>query len=257
MKRIRVNLNRSPTSVRYQGRIVGLSDMAAAARFSNPGAGQSGARPRTAGAPANGRGGTAAAEESVPDAAPQFTPEQKEKQAAKARADKMRQLHELMTTVAESVTELQEQQRQSLDELQHVAVELAVVAASWLTGVAIDAGQFAVDDIIRLALKRMEADTPVRVCLHPLDSALLNELLNEPENKDLQSQFTCAEDSGLKRGSCRIESGRKLLVSDMESRLEEIRRLWMENLDESQIERRGDGSHGRALRRFPDRRETA
>jgi flagellar biosynthesis/type III secretory pathway protein FliH len=171
--------------------------------------------------------------------------------------DEMRELLELLTAVAEDVQSVREQQRQSLAEMQTATIELAVAAASWLTGAAIDAGMFAVDDLVRLALEKLEASSPVRVQLNPLDHELLKELSQLQPNADLYEQLTCVENPALPRGSCRIESGRRTLLSDMETRLEEIRRLWMENLDATQVERREDGGHGRSLRRFPDRRETA
>ena len=179
-----------------------------------------------------------------------------DRSAAPTETD-VNRLHELLGTVSESVSELQQQHRNSLEEMQQVSVELSVSAASWLTGVAIDAGQFAVDDLIRMALHRLGADQPVQVRLNPADHQLLRELMSASPVKEQLEQMNCMDDPSLPRGSCRVDSGRRMLVSDMESRLEEIRKLWMENLDAAQIERRGDGSHGRTLRRFPDRRETA
>lgn len=166
-------------------------------------------------------------------------------------------LTDLLATVAENLQELREQQRRAAAEMQQTTVELAVAAASWLTGVAISANMFAVDDLIRMALQQLQIDSPVVVHLHPQDHALLQQLLTDSPDAALLEQVSCVDDPGLARGSCRVACGRRTLISDMDSRLEEIRRLWMENLDAAQVERRGDGPHGRALRRFPDRRETA
>ncbi len=172
-------------------------------------------------------------------------------------ADELSQLASMVGQLVETVQELQQQQRQSLTEMQQATVELAVAAASWLTGTAIEADQFAVDDLVRMALNRLEADGPVRVHLNPQDHVLLASLLRQTPDAELLEQIVCVENPTLTRGSCRVESGSRNLVSDMEIRLEEIRRLWMENLSDTQVERRGDGTHGRSLRRFPDRRETA
>lgn len=163
----------------------------------------------------------------------------------------------LLSQISEDVLELQNQHRRSMDELQHAAVQLAVAAASWLTGVAISQDQFAVDDLIRKALAQLGADEPVRVRLNPRDHALLNVLLKETPNVGMLDQISLADDESLSRGSCRIESGRRTLITDVETRLEQIHRTWMENLDATQVERRGDGTGGRTLRRFPERRETA
>ena len=171
--------------------------------------------------------------------------------------EELTELKQLLADTSEQVLELQEQHRQSLHELQEVAVELATAAASWLVGFAIERDHFAVDDLIRSAVHQLEADQPVRVRLNPADHELLTNLMREPASRQLLENVSCFDDTTLERGSCRVESGRRILLTDMNSRLEQIRRLWMEKLDDSQVERRGDGSASRTLRRFPERRETA
>ena len=171
--------------------------------------------------------------------------------------EELTELRQMLSNTAELVMELQDQHRQSLHEMQEVAVELATAATSWLTGVAIDRGDFAVDDLIRKALHQMEIDQPVRVRLNPADHELLKNLMRDPAGRRMLENVSCFDDSALSRGSCRVESGRRIVLSDLESRLENIRRSWMEKLDDSQVERRGDGSTSRTLQRFPERRETA
>ncbi len=169
----------------------------------------------------------------------------------------VRELRTLLADAAEAVVELQEQHRQSLSELQEVAVELASAAASWLMGFAIERDMFAIDDLILKALQHMDLDQPVRVLLNPQDHQLLQRLMKDRSSSDVLHQVKCEDAPGFVRGTCRVESGRKILLSDLHSRLEDIRRSWRETLDDSQVERRGDGSASVALRRFPDRRETA
>ena len=171
--------------------------------------------------------------------------------------EELTELRQMLANTAELVMELQDQHRQSLHEMQEVAVELATAATSWLTGVAIDRGDFAVDDLIRKALQQLEIDQPVRVRLNPADHELLRNLMRDPAGRRMLENVSCFDDSALSRGSCRVESGRRIVLSDLESRLENIRRSWMEKLDDSQVERRGDGSTSRTLQRFPERRETA
>lgn len=171
--------------------------------------------------------------------------------------EELTELRQMLANTAELVMELQDQHRQSLHEMQEVAVELATAATSWLTGVAIDRGDFAVDDLIRKALHQLEIDQPVRVRLNPADHELLKNLMRDPAGRRMLENVSCFDDSALSRGSCRVESGRRIVLSDLESRLENIRRSWMEKLDDSQVERRGDGSTSRTLQRFPERRETA
>ncbi len=141
--------------------------------------------------------------------------------------------------------------------MQEVAVELAVAAASWLVGVAIDRGMFAVDDLIMKSLEHLELTQSVKIKLNPADHELLQMLMKDPASPSQLDQVSYAGDQSIPRGSMRVESGRRILLTDMNSRLEEVRRTWMEKLDDSQIERRGDGSASGTLRRFPERRETA
>ena len=175
----------------------------------------------------------------------------------RADPEEISRLQQLLADAAEAVQELQTQQRQSLGEMQEVAVELAVAAASWLVGVAIDRGMFAVDDLIMKSLEHLELNQSVNIKLNPADHELLQTLMNEPGSPSQLDQVSYAGDESISRGSMRVESGRRILLTDMNSRLEEVRRTWMEKLDDSQIERREDGSASRTLRRFPERRETA
>ncbi len=171
--------------------------------------------------------------------------------------EEISRLQQLLTEAAESVQELQTQHRQSLGEMQEVAVELATAAASWLVGYAIDRDMFAVDDLILKALEHLELNQSVKVRLNPADHNLLQTLLSDPVSRKQLDLVSCMKDESIPRGSVRVESGRRIMLTDMHTRLEEIRRTWMEKLDDSQIERRGDGSISRTLRRFPERRETA
>ncbi len=174
-----------------------------------------------------------------------------------ADAEEISRLQQLLADAAEAVHELQAQHQQSLGEMQEVAVELATAAASWLVGYAIDRDMFAVDDLILKALEHLELNQSVRVLLNPADYNLLQTLLSDPVSRKQLDLVSCLQDESIPRGSVRVESGRRILLTDMHSRLEDIRRTWMEKLDDSQIERRGDGSASRTLRRFPERRETA
>ena len=171
--------------------------------------------------------------------------------------EEISRLQQLLADAAEAVVELQSQHRQSLSEMQEVAVELAVAAASWLVGVSIDKDMFAVDDLILKAFEHLELNQSVKVRLNPADHDLLQSLLRDPTSRKQLDEVSCVKDTTIARGTVRVESGRRILLTDMHSRLEEIRRSWMEKLDDSQIERRGDGSTSGTLRRFPERRETA
>ena len=169
----------------------------------------------------------------------------------------VQRLQQLLMNAAEEVHELRMQSGQSLGEMQEVAVELATAAASWLVGFALERNLFAVDDLIMQAFEHLEQNESVKVRLHPADLDLLQSMLPDSASQKQLELLTCIRDESLSRGSVRVESGHRIVLTDLHSRLEEIRRSWMEQLDESQIERRGHGSTSRTLRRFPERRETA
>ena len=69
-----------------------------------------------------------------------------------------------------AIEDLQTQQRQSLHELQQVAVELAAAAASWLTMAAIDRNQFNVEQLIGESIEQLGGNSPVtvRLSLRPM-----------------------------------------------------------------------------------------
>ncbi|MCA9049087.1 MAG: hypothetical protein KDA89_10195 [Planctomycetaceae bacterium] len=185
--------------------------------------------------------------------------EQAEDQQQAARiTEQLNYLQELLNNIGVAVEELQQQHRDSLTELQQAAVELAVVAASWIVGAAIDADIFAVDDLVAQMVAQLHREQPIRIFLNPDDAILLEHLRGSSD----VPQFAAAEiefvpEPELSRGICRAESSRTTLVTDMDDRLAEIRRIWMENLNETQTERRTDDPTGRRFRRFPDRRHTA
>ena len=173
-------------------------------------------------------------------------------------AEQLNYLQQLLNDIGAAIVELQQQHRETLTEMQQATVELSITAASWIVGAAIDADVFAVDDLVASMVRHLHKEQPVRVFLNPQDATLLNELIDSSEADQLvDSEIEVASDGELTRGNCRVESARTTLVMDLEDRLADIRRIWMENLNETQTERRADDPAGRGFRRFPDRRHTA
>ena len=173
-------------------------------------------------------------------------------------AEQLNYLQQLLNDIGTSIEELQQQHRESLTELQQTTVELSVAAASWIVGAAIDADMFAVDDLVASMVRHLHKEQPVRIFLNPEDASLLNHLIESSDTSQLAAaDMEVAADAELARGNCRVESARTTLVTDLDDRLADIRRIWMENLNETQTERRADDPAGRGFRRFPDRRHTA
>jgi flagellar biosynthesis/type III secretory pathway protein FliH len=168
------------------------------------------------------------------------------------------QLQQLFSGLAMAISELEEKQRQSLQEMQHVAIELAAAAASWLTMAAIDRNQFHIEQLIADSVMQLRGNGPLTVRLNPEDFDQFNTLKEthaEPNSTLKDVQFV--PDPTMARGSCRTESDSISLVSDLETRLASVRQAWLETLDDAQTERRATGDRAWEPGRVPDRRETA
>jgi flagellar biosynthesis/type III secretory pathway protein FliH len=142
--------------------------------------------------------------------------------------------------------------------MQVATIELAIVAASWIVGAAIERDMFAIDDLVQSMVEQLYKEQPIRIFLNVDDAALLNGLktsADAPGFADADVEFVA--EAGVARGIVRAESARSVLVTDMDDRLADIRRIWMENLNETQTERRADDPAGRGFRRFPERRHSA
>lgn len=193
-----------------------------------------------------------------PQPAPQPQPEPQPDNSQQLQ-EQLDYLQNLLNDVGRSVEELHDQHRNTIREMQETTIELATVAASWLTRAAIDADVFAVDDLVRDMIERLHNEQPIRIHMNRDDANLLSSLKESssdtPDFSNADVEFVA--DDRLSRGTVRAESTRTTLVTDLDERLAEIRQIWMENLNETQTERRADESTGRALKRFPDRRNSA
>ena len=123
----------------------------------------------------------------------------------------------------EAAHDLAADREQRRAEMQRVAVELAVTIASKLIHEKIEAGEFALESLVRQTIVRLEPNQPVTVRLHPADITLLEKRLgsshpllpNGPEASLLP-------DPGLERGACRAEAGTVSVLSQWKDQLEEI-----------------------------------
>jgi len=167
-------------------------------------------------------------------------------------------LRPLLQSIAESLETIDQRRQQSLLEMQQVAIELAIAVASQLVFQAIDSEHFAVEKLVQRAIESMGTEAIPVVFLHPQDLELLRKRLLQQPAPWSSEQITFHNDPGVSRGGCRVENDAgRMLVSDIGLQLSEIRRHWMEELDDSQVERRTTAGEVAALRRFPDRREIA
>ncbi len=167
-------------------------------------------------------------------------------------------LRPLLNNIASAVAEVEQRRQQSLEELQQVAIELSIAVASQLVFEALDRDQLGVENLVKNAISSLGLDQSCVIFLNPVDLDLLKKRLAKTPSEWNTTKIQLMADPGLARGGCRAESpDGRMVISEITSRLSEIRRHWMEELDDSQIERRRAAGEGPALRRFPDRRETA
>lgn len=189
--------------------------------------------------------------EPAPTAAPAPAPAPADRESAEL-------LERLLTSFEDLTHELHAQQRQRLAEMQRVAIEVAVAVASRLVHERLDAGDVAVEGLVRQVAERLEPKETLTIHLHPADLALL-----EQRAKDCQRLLPVAgrlrlmADAGLRRGDCRAETGDMSLLLQVDKQLEEMRKHLLDTLPDAEIEQRRPQPGDRQLYRFPDRRHIA
>lgn len=164
---------------------------------------------------------------------------------------------ELIDSIHGAVEELEQRRRDSLVELQTVAIELAIVAATELTARVVESDQHEIGPLVARLIEELPLHGQATLVLHPDDAAQMKSVAST--SAPLQAEHVVIEtDSNVGRGNCRLteESGR-VVMSDLTRRMEEIRLAWLEELRHAQIERRQTQGKSEKLQRFPDRRGTA
>lgn len=160
--------------------------------------------------------------------------------------------------IQEALNEMEARRGQSLEELQQIAVELAVMAAEHMTNRKIQSEDFGLDALVQTAVQQLGMNEAAALQLHPDDLDLLKRQMADLNTAFNPRRIQITANPGLDRGTVRLvgESGR-IVMSTVASRLSEIKHVWMENLDDAQTERRDVPTDAQQVRRYPDRRETA
>jgi flagellar biosynthesis/type III secretory pathway protein FliH len=187
--------------------------------------------------------------------APSATPD---REPTPAPHDDWPRIEAALAAIDEQLQEIEQRRRESLVEMQQAAVELAVSIAARLVHEKIRADDFAVEDLVGALLQRCETSGPVEIHLHPADLELFERRTQGQTRPGIKhGSYTLVADGSLERGDCRVDAGDFGILSKLELQLSEMRQHLLECLDDAQVERRRTQTGTRAIRRFPDRRETA
>lgn len=167
-------------------------------------------------------------------------------------------LQETLSSLQYTLEEYENRRQDSLQELQQIAVELAVMAASHVVHSELDRDALGVESLVSSIIGKVGILKSAVVRLHPADLKSLQTALKDKTPAWNEQLISLSADANVSRGAARLEteSGR-IVVSDVVTRLEHIRDEWMENIDDTQAERRELSDDAKSMRRFPDRRETA
>src|SRR5438552_14778245 len=123
--------------------------------------------------------------------------------------------------------------------MQQVAIELAVAIASRLLHQRIEAGDFAVENLVRQVTERLEPQEALTVYLHPADLALLKQQGQTGAKwHPGEGKLKLVGDDSLSRGDCRAETGDMSLLLKLDKQLEEMRKHLLNALPEAEIEQR-------------------
>lgn len=154
-------------------------------------------------------------------------------QAIQSPADTLAQqnasIERLLTNIQNHVALVyQDDQRKQL-ELQQAAIELAVAAANCLASRCVELGKYSVEGMIAQAVEMCNETDSVLVILHPAD----HELFKKLPDADAFANLSFQTDPKISRGECRIQTSSERLSFGIANRLESIRRVWMETLDDA------------------------
>jgi flagellar biosynthesis/type III secretory pathway protein FliH len=156
----------------------------------------------------------------------------------------------------EAAQNLTTRRRELVGEMQQAAVELAAAIASRVTYDKLHTDRFAIEELVRTVLCRLESSGRVQARMHPDDIALLSRRLGENQ-LDAQKEIELIRDETLRRGDCIAVAGDVSVISRLEEQLDGIRQHLLRNLADAQVEDRKVVPGDRELRRYPDRRQTA
>ena len=152
-------------------------------------------------------------------------------------------VNRLLCQLNEQVQELEQQRRESVDELQRVAIDLAMFATSQILQREVQANEFPIEKLVQMAVERLGAHQQLVFRLHPQDLQQLQTVLARAEIAwSLPDGVQLVADPSQARGSCFADTGEFGLLSTLEQQLEDLQRSLKEGLEDAQTERRTSGA---------------
>lgn len=158
----------------------------------------------------------------------------------------------------ETIEEYEQRRQQSLHELQKIAVELGVLAGGHVARTEIERDNVGIERLITDAVEKLQILEAAKVRIHPADHELLNHHLGTKAVPWDGERMSVVADETMERGELRLDtkSGRAV-YSNVKLRVDELHESWMELVNVPQNAGRRVSEGDGAMRRFPDRRETA
>jgi flagellar biosynthesis/type III secretory pathway protein FliH len=138
----------------------------------------------------------------------------------------------LRTLVAELTSLIQQtraRDRQALDEVARLSVELGTALAERLLNVEIAANRQRLDRIVATALERMQTSRTIAVRGHPADLALLErQMAEQPDLARYRGVLTLRREETLQRGQIKLEADELFIAWDTPRCLAELRAALLE-----------------------------
>lgn len=176
--------------------------------------------------------------------------------ADKQAAELQRNLTRVLENVLDDLQDARAHRQQLLDEMQHVAVELACALAAKVVRERTEHDASTILNIAKEMFGRLALARQIKLFVNPADVSALREFLQAGRHDWRDGKtIEIVADSTLSRGDCAAESDAGDLASLIDVQLMDLRHELLESLDHAEIERRQPENGDRSIRRYPDRRQ--
>jgi len=142
--------------------------------------------------------------------------------ARELAADRER-IEAVLAEIRGDIASLRMERATKIEDLQRVAIELALTIASRLLHERVVAGDFPMDAKVRDMIAQLGDDVAVSVRLNPTDLELLKGRLGEEPLSQDRDDPRLIPDPTLNRGACQVDGRESMLLSDVSRELQDIR----------------------------------